>query len=91
MTYTGRFQETGLKDPQPFRLFMSDPRRGLIVLMGVPNSVDTTEVGVFFDETSRGNVRVDIASLSSQAVHVAAPLIFENLKRRFPVVAEETP
>jgi hypothetical protein len=68
------------------RLFLKDRRRNLIVVMGVPNCVDTTEVGIFFTPQDSGNVKVELSSLSSKAKRNAAELIFGQLDKHFPEI-----
>jgi pimeloyl-ACP methyl ester carboxylesterase len=71
------------EEDQKFTLFAEDPRKRYMILMGVPESVDTTEVGVFFDSLGYGKTKIDISSLSSRAKRIAAEMIFQKLDRRF--------
>jgi len=54
-----------------------------MVLIGVPGSVDSTEVGVFFDPSQEGQIKIDVSSLSSVAKVTAAELIFTELNKKF--------
>lgn len=66
-------------------VFSKDERRGLIVLMGVPGHVDTTEVAVFISYLEKGTgVRVELASRSSSARRVVAGTLFAELAKTFP-------
>ncbi len=76
---------------KPFKLFIKDRSRRLLVVMGVPGSVDSTEVGVFFEPAGDGQVVLEIASLSSHAAAAAAEIIFTDLERKFPVINAERP
>ncbi len=62
-----------------FVLFLKDSKKRYMILMGVDNAVDTTEVGVFFDALDGRQTKIDIASLSSRARDAAATLIFERM------------
>ena len=69
-----------------FDLFMRNRRKSVIVLMGVPDSVDTTEVGVFFAVLEPQKIQVDISSLSTNARERAAEIIFKALGEQYPEV-----
>ena len=66
-----------------FVLFSEDRRVHLFVVMGVPGSINTTEVGVFFTSVRADVVRVEVASLSSYAKTRVADALFAYLARRF--------
>ncbi len=68
--------------------FMANRDRGYIILMQVPEAVDTTEVGVFFERASEKVTRVEISSLSSRAKSSAAKMIFERLAGQYETVNE---
>jgi len=74
----GKGAQTGL-----FDLFLSDPVRGVIVVMGVPGQVDTTEVGIFFQEMDARTTRVEVSSLSSRAKRTVARRVFADLANQF--------
>jgi len=75
----------GVEDPEndKFLLFLKDKKKRHMIIMDVPASVDTTEVGVFFDSMANGKIKVDISSLSSRAKEKAAGIIFTKLGTRF--------
>lgn len=66
-----------------FTLFLKDKNRRVIVLMGVPGSVDTTEVGVFFAPLEKEGTSVEISSLSTAAKIKTSEMVFEELNRLF--------
>jgi len=68
-----------------FDIFMSDlyANPPYIIVMGVEGSVDTTEVGVFFERVTHETIRIDISSLSSGAQRSAAEIIFKHLEKNF--------
>ena len=77
-----RDRETpGGKQPRIFRPFIVNRAKKMIVFIGVPGAVDTTEVGVFFGQRPDGIIRVDVASLSTSARTKAAGIIFEHLAK----------
>ena len=67
------------EDDERFVLFMKDARKRYIVVMGVPNAVDTTEVGIFFDVIRKGQTKIDVSSLSSRAKQEVSKRIFAKL------------
>ena len=89
LTYRGKFKDD--VEGKPFKYFIEDPRRRYLVVMGVPGSVDTTEVGIFFEPKDDRQVMVNVASLSSYATIKASDIIFNALGEEFPVVKDETP
>jgi len=70
-------------------VFLQDRRRNLIVLMGVPGAVNTTEVGVFFTGQDDGTTLVEVSSLSRRAKTTAAALVFAELSKSFTAVMPE--
>ena len=66
-----------------FVLFAQDKRKQYMIIMGVPGSVDTTEVGVFFDLSDDARTKVELSSLSSRAKQAAAEIIFGKLSATF--------
>ena len=74
-----------------FTVFIKDVPRQEIVLMKIPTSVDTTEVGVFFTELSEGQVKVYISSLSSHAKRIAAEILFAELDKSFSPPVNSSP
>ena len=70
-----------------FTVFLKDMHRQEIILMDIPTSVNTTEVGIFFTELSDGHVKIYISSLSSHAKRVAADILFPELDKSFSPLA----
>ncbi|MBI5149530.1 MAG: hypothetical protein HZA28_02000 [Candidatus Omnitrophica bacterium] len=66
-----------------FDVFLKDPRQKHIVVIGIVGNVDTTEVGIFFDEVKPSTIRVEISSLSGTAKRRVAKAVFEALDKRF--------
>lgn len=60
-------------------LFAKDPKKNYLIVMGVPGNVDTTEVGVFFDQLPDQQTRIEISSLSLRAKDAAAEMIFKRI------------
>lgn len=71
------------KTKKYFNVFLKDPIRGRIVVMGIPEQVDTTEVGIFLTEESSGSIRIDVTSLSTQAKEKVATAVFNELDQSF--------
>ncbi len=67
-----------------FDVFLKDRRKAHIVVMGIAGNVNTTEVGIFFDDMGQDTIRIEISSLSSSAKTKVARAIFEELDLRFP-------
>ena len=64
-------------------VFLQDRNRKVIVVMGVPGSVNTTEVGVFFTATKNAGTLVEIASLSTAAKVRVADILYTELGTHF--------
>ncbi len=75
---------TGIVPPRktPFRIFFHDRNKEHIVVIGVPGSVDSTEVGIFFDKVE-GGTKIDITSLSSNAKRSVARDLFKELDPQY--------
>lgn len=69
-----------------FDVFLKDRRKAHIVVMGIAGNVDTTEVGIFFDDMGQDTIRIEISSSSSSAKAKAARAVFEELDLRFPTL-----
>ena len=67
-------------------LFIKNRKRNFLVVMGVPNCVNTTEVGIFFVPLDGGNVRVELSSLSTKAKRNASEMVFKELDKHFPEI-----
>lgn len=70
-------------------VFLKDPRRNIIVLMGIPNSINTTEVGIFFTASEEGTTLIEVSSLSKRAKAKAAQMIFPEIQKSFSVVLDQ--
>lgn len=72
-------------------IFKKDEIRGYLVLMGIKGSVNTTEVGVFFDELSDTQTRMEITSLSTNAKRKVAKALLHGLDIIFGLVPPDPP
>ena len=72
-------------------IFKKDEIRGYMVLMGIKGAVNTTEVGVFFDELSDSQTRIEISSLSTNAKRKVAKALFHELDIIFGFLPPDTP
>ncbi len=70
-------------DAKSFDVFLKDPRQKHIVVIAITGNVDTTEVGIFFDEAGPSQIKIEISSLSSTAKRRVAQAVFEALDKRF--------
>ena len=70
-------------DDKFFDVFLKDPHQKHIVVIGVSGNVDTTEVGIFFEEAGPSAIKVEISSLSSTAKRRVADAVFNALDKRF--------
>lgn len=71
-----------LQKGKNFDVFLKDRRKNVIVVMGVPDHVNTTEVGIFFTPVD-GGTRVEVTSLSTGAKVKVAEMIFGELAKDF--------
>ncbi len=73
-------------------VFISDRKKGLIVLMGFQGSVNTTEVGIFFSHLGPTQTKIEVVSLSPQAQQTAAKMLVSALDKLYtqPKVLETT-
>lgn len=82
-TPSGQDEADAVVIPQlPYIVFFHDRQEQHVVVVGVPGSVDSTEVGIFFENTPRG-VQVEIASLSSHAKRTVSASVFKALTEKF--------
>jgi hypothetical protein len=68
---------------QKWVIFQKDEIKGFIVVMGIHGNVNTTEVGIFFDELSDNQTRIEISSLSTTAKRKVAKGLFHDLDIAF--------
>lgn len=66
-----------------YTILLKDLRKDVIVVIGVPGSVDTTEVGIFFVKLQSNSTRIEISSLSSYAKQKVAEALFKELDANF--------
>ena len=76
----------GIAKKNKLTIFINEKKRSRLVLMGIPGSVDTTEVGVFFLTFSARETKIEVTSLSLQAKEKAAEMIFKYLGEQFSLV-----
>ena len=69
-------------EEKTYQLFLKNRKKKVIVLMYIPGSVDTTEVGVFFESPQNNKTTIEISSLSSNAKMTAADYIFKSLEKQ---------
>lgn len=69
-----------------YEIFIQDKKKGLIVVMGVPKSETTTEVGIFVTGVTSDETKIEVVSLSSAAQKIASDHIFTELSKVYPVV-----
>ena len=72
-------------------IFKKDEIKGYMVLMGIKGAVNTTEVGVFFDELSDSQTRIEISSLSTNAKRKVAKALFHGLDIIFGFLPPDIP
>jgi hypothetical protein len=76
-------EQLSVADGKFFDIFLKDSRQKHIVVIGIAGNVDTTEVGIFFEEAGPSAVKIEISSLSSTAKRRVAKAVFEALDKRF--------
>ena len=72
-------------------IFEKDEIKGYMVVMGVKGCVNTTEIGVFFDELSDNQTRIEISSLSTNAKRKVAKALFHGLDIAFGYLPPDPP
>ena len=72
-------------------IFKKDEIKGYMVVMGIPGSVNTTEIGIFFDELSDNQTRIEISSLSTNAKRKVAKNLFHGLDIAFGYLPPDPP
>lgn len=72
-------------------IFKKDEINGYMVVMGIKGSVNTTEVGIFFDELSDNQTRIEISSLSTNAKRKVAHGLFHGLDIAFGYLPPDPP
>lgn len=64
-------------------IFKKDEVRGVFIIMGIPGSVNTTEVGMFFVELDDHQTRIELASLSTNAKRLLSKPFFHAMDIAF--------
>jgi len=76
------------KEVIEYGIFIKDPKKRLIVLVGVPGAIDTTEVGIFITPLKLKESKVEIVSLSSAAQKTVSMSVFEQLDKMYSEIKE---
>ncbi|NLE65630.1 MAG: hypothetical protein GX606_06925 [Elusimicrobia bacterium] len=67
-----------------YDIFLQDEVRGVVVVMGIPGLVNTTEVGIFLSSARNSpGVKVEIASRSTPAQRAVGQVLFSALREKF--------
>jgi len=72
-------------------IFKKDEIKGYMVLMGVQGCVNTTEIGIFFDELSDTQTRIEVSSLSTNAKRKVSKALFHGLDIAFGYLPPDPP
>ena len=72
-------------------IFKKDEIKGYLVIMGVKGCVNTTEIGIFFDELSDTQTRIEISSLSTNAKRKVSKALFHGLDIAFGYLPPDPP
>ncbi|GEM_PF-3160694 len=68
-----------------YYVFIQSRIKKYIVVMDIPGTINTTEVGIFFSNPDEQTTHVEIASLSPLAKEKIAALVFHQLETLFPL------
>ena len=72
-------------------IFQKNEIKGYLVVMGVHGAVNTTEIGIFFDELSDTQTKIEISSLSTNAKRKVAKGLFHGLDIAFGYLPPDPP
>ena len=72
-------------------IFKKDEVKGYMVVMGVKGCVNTTEIGLFFDEVSDKQTQIEVSSLSTNAKRKVAKALFHGLDIAFGFLPPDPP
>ena len=72
-------------------IFEKDEIKGYMVVMGVHGCVNTTEIGIFFDEVSDAQTRIEVSSLSTNAKRKVSRALFHGLDIAFGYLPPDPP
>ncbi len=81
-------EEVEVEEVVKYTLFIQDRKNYLIVVMNIPGSIDTTEVGIFITPLKLKESRVEIVSLSTAAQKTVSKTIFDQLDKTYPEIKE---
>ena len=70
-------------DEGSYTVFQERPAKGLLVIMGVQEALNTTEVGIFLTPLSSEETEIEVASLSTPAKKTFAEVLFTYLDNEF--------
>ena len=76
-------KKSSAQDDGQFIVFLKDPIKGSIVVMGVFGHIETTEVGIFLSRYSPNSIKVEVSSESSGAKEQVATYVFNKLDQLF--------
>ena len=76
---------------QHWVIFKKNEIKGYMVVMGVKGCVNTTEIGIFFDELSDTQTRIEVVSLSTNAKRKVAKGLFHGLDIAFGYLPPDPP
>lgn len=69
----------GLMSGIDAQVYLKDPGKRYMAVMGIKGHVDTTQAGIFFTGLSEGNTRVEISSISPRLVDDVSDIVFDGL------------
>jgi len=70
-----------LAKKEGLEIYIKDHKRWLIVVMGLKDSIETTEVGLFFSAIGSKETKIEVVSLSDSAQKTAATMFFKGLDK----------
>ena len=73
----------GIAKKNKLEVFIKDKRKGHIILMKMPKSEGTTEVGIFFVQEEQDKTTIEITSLSRDAKLTASEIFFVALDKLY--------
>ncbi len=65
------------------KVFIADRKQNHLVIMSVPKSENTTEVGIFLTPGTASETKIEIASLSTDAKLNASEVLFPLLDKKY--------
>lgn len=77
-------QEPVAVSKDSYYVFIQNKIKKYIVVMDIPGTINTTEVGIFFSNPDEQTTHVEVASLSPLAKEKIAALVFHQLETLFP-------